>query len=240
MHSLTSVIESPRPATLFPINMWDLNTLFPGFMPGDFAVLHGSPSVLSLCSLLCVRAQLPTQLGGLSTDVVFVDGANTFQLYQITRFAKLHQKDPKQVLDHIVLARAFTAYQMTKLIMQKLEEAIKEHNAKLVIISDIAATFLDKDVQDEEAKKIYSQIITKLSVLAKQYQTIIIVTYLPHQETQRDDYLQTLTKAKATTIIGLHQSKYTREIALEKHPSYVLGEVELPTEAMPLTHFMKA
>jgi hypothetical protein len=240
MLSLTTMLESPRPTTLFPINMWGLNALFPGFAPGDFAVLHGSASVTSLCSILCVKAQLPAQLDGLNTNVVFVDGGNSFQLYQIARIAKMHQMDPKKTLDRIILARAFTAYQMTKLILQNIEEEIKRCNAKLVIISDIAATFLDDDIQDEEAKKIYSQIITKLSILAKQYQTIIIAACLPHEGSQRDEYLKNLTKAKANTVIGLHQSKYTREIALEKHSSCVLGEVELPTEAMPLTHFMSA
>jgi hypothetical protein len=240
LQSLTTVFEIPRPATFFPIKMWGLNTLFPGFAPGDFAVLHGSASVVSLCSLICVKAQLPAQLDGLNTDVIFVDGANTFQPYQIARLAKVHQMDPKKVLDHILLTRTFTAYQMTKLILQNLEEEIKRSNAKLVIISDIVATFLDDDIHNEEAKKIYNQIITKLSIIAKQYQTIIIATHLPHKGSQRDDYLKSLTKARASTIIGLHQSKYTREIALEKHPFCVLGEVELPTETMPLTHFMDA
>jgi hypothetical protein len=235
---LQSLIENPRPTTpLFSINMWGINTLFPGFAPGDFAVIYGSTSVVSLCSLLCVKAQLSAQLDGLNTDVIFVDGANTFQLYQIARLARVHQLDPKKILDHIVLSRAFTAYQMTRLILQNLEAEIKKRNAKLVIISDIAATFLDDDIQDEEAKKIYNQIITNLPIIAKKYQIVIIATYLQHEENQRDEYLKNLTKAKANTIIGLHQSKYTREIALEKHPSCILGEVELPTEAMPLTHF---
>jgi hypothetical protein len=240
MYNPTALTENMRPKPLFPVNMWNLNTLFPGFAAGDLAVLHGSTSVLSLCSLLCVRAQLPTQLGGLATNVGFIDGANTFQLYQITRLAKLHQLDPKQVLDHIIIARAFTAYQMTTLIMQKLEETITKHNTKLAIISDIAATFLDKDIQDEEAKKIYSQITAKLSAITKKHQTIIIVTYPPHQDTRRNIYLQTLTQATANVVLNLHRSKYTREIILEKHPTYTLGSTELPTETVQLTHFMEA
>ncbi|HLN89494.1 MAG TPA: hypothetical protein VK253_05455 [Candidatus Binatia bacterium] len=44
----------------------------------DFALLYGSSSVISLTALLCMRAQLPIQLGGLGSNVVFIDGGNTF------------------------------------------------------------------------------------------------------------------------------------------------------------------
>lgn len=239
MYNPTALIENQHSENLFSVNMWNLDMLFPGFANGDLAVLYGSTSVLSLSSILCVRAQLPTQMGGLASNVVFVDGANTFQLYHTTRLAKLHKLNPKQVLDRIIIARAFTAYQMTMLITQKLEETIKKHNAKLAIISDLAATFLDKDIQDEEAQKIYSQIIAKLSAIAKKHQTIIIATYPPHQNTQRNICLQTLTQSNANVVLNLHHSKYTRKISLEKHPSYALGSIELPTETLQLNHFME-
>jgi hypothetical protein len=220
--------------------MRNINQLFPGFAAGDFALLYGSQSVLSLSSLLCIRAQLPPQLGGLGSNVVFIDGANTFRLYQVTRLARLHQLDPKQALDRIYISRAFTAYQMTSLILQKLEDAVKNFNAKLVIISDIAAMFLDKDVEDEEAKRIYSQITTRLSNFAREHQTIIVATYPPHMDSQRNIYLQALTSGRANVVIALRQTKYKREITLEKHPTFTLGSAELPPETLPLTAFTEA
>ena len=220
--------------------MRNINQLFPGFAAGDFALLYGSQLVLSLSSLLCIRAQLPPQLGGLGSNVVFIDGANTFRLYQVTRLARLHQLDPKQALDRIYISRAFTAYQMTSLILQKLEDAVKNFNAKLVIISDIAAMFLDKDVEDEEAKRIYSQITTRLSNFAREHQTIIVATYPPHMDSQRNIYLQALTSGRANVVIALRQTKYEREIILEKHPAFPLGSGELPSETIPLTAFTEA
>src|SRR4030043_815812 len=171
--------------------MRNIDQLFTGFVIGDFALLYGSHAVLSLSSLLCVRAQLPPQLGGLGSNVVFLDGGNTFKLYQITRLARLHQLDPKQVLDRIYISRAFTAYQMTSLVLQKLEDAVKSCNAKLVIISDIASMFLDKDVQDEEAKRIFSQVTNRLLNFAREQDVIVVATYPPHQDSQRNLYFQT-------------------------------------------------
>jgi hypothetical protein len=220
--------------------MRNINQLFPGFAVGDFAVLYGSPSVLSLASLLCVRAQLPNQLGGLGSDVIFVDGGNTFRLYQVARLAQLHQLNPKEVLERIYISRAFTAYQMTALIMEKLKETVKRYDAKLVVISDIAGFFLDRDIPDEEARRVFSQVTVYLSTFAKENQLILIATYPPHQDTRRNTFLHTLTCGRANVVISLRQTKYDRELVLEKHPRYVLGSAEFPSENLTLTEFMEA
>ena len=220
--------------------MRNIDQLLPGLATGDFALIHGSPAVLSLTVLLCIRAQLPPQLGGLGSNVVFIDGANTFRLYQIARLARSHQLDPKKALDRIYISRAFTAYQMASLILQKLEDAVTVYNAKLVIVSDIASMFLDKDVEDEEAKRIYSQITTRLLHFAREHQVIVVATYPPHIDNRRNIYLKALTTGRANVVIALKQSKYEREIILEKHPKFVLGSAELPSETLPLTAFMKA
>ena len=94
---------------MLALNMRNVNQLFSGFASGDFAVLHGSPSVASLASLLCVRALLPPQLGGLGSSVVFVDGGNKFRLYQIARLAQLQRLNPKEALERVYVSRAFTA-----------------------------------------------------------------------------------------------------------------------------------
>lgn len=224
--------------SLFSLNMPGVDELFPGFAQGDFAVLYGSPSVISLTSLLCIRAQLPVQLGGLGSNVVFIDGGNTFRLYKISRLAQLHRLNPEQVLERIFISRAFTAYQLTSLILDKLEETVKNCNAKLVLISDIAGLFLDNDVPNEEAQRVYSQIVSYLSSFARKHQIIIIATYLPYSGNKRNSFLQETTCARANTVLSFSKTKYTRELTLEKHPSFVLGTAELPSENLTLTDFM--
>ena len=180
------------------------------------------------------------QLGGLGSNVVFIDGGNTFRLYKIARLAQLHQLNPRQVLEHIFISRAFTAYQLTSLILDKLEETIKNYNAKLVVISDIAGFFLDNDIPHEEAQRVYSQIISYLSSFAKKHQIILIATYLPYSDNKRNSLLQEITCSKANTVLSFSQTTYTREVTLEKHPSFVLGTAELPSENLTLTDFMGA
>ena len=234
-----SLIQTVRAQPLLALNMRNVSWLFPGFAAGDFAVLHGSVSVTSLASLLCVRAQLPIQLGGLGSNVIFIDGGNTFRLYQVARLAQMHKLNPKETLDRIYISRAFTAYQLTSLIMERLKETVKKYNAKLVILSDIAGFFLDKDVPEEEARSVFSQITFYISKFAQENQIILIATYPQHQETRRNSYLHTLTCSRANVVITLTQSQYDREFILEKHPRYVLGTAELPSENLTLTEFME-
>jgi hypothetical protein len=115
--------------------------------------------------------------------------------------------------------------------MEKLEEAIKTCNAKLVIISDIAGFFLDDDVPEEEAQRVYSQIMCYVSNFARKHQIAVIATYLPYGNGRRNSALQEMTFAKAATVVSFTKTKYTREVSLEKHPSFVLGTVELPSES---------
>jgi hypothetical protein len=237
---MQNLIVKPTTAqSLLSLNMPGVDELFPGFAPGDFAVLYGSPSIITLTSLLCIRAQLPTQLGGLRSSVVFIDGGNTFRLYKISRLAQLHNLNPKQVLGRILISRAFTAYQLTSLILDKLEETIQKYNAKLVVVSDIAGFFLGTDVPHEEAVRVYSQIMSYLSSFARKHQIVIIATYLPDSENKRSNLLQDITCSKANTVLALSKTAYTREISLEKHPTFVLGTAELPSENLTLTDFME-
>lgn len=235
-----TVVKTVTPQPLFSLNMRNVNALFPGFAVGDFAVLRGAPSALSLSSLLCVRAQLPVQLGGLGSNVIFVDGGNTFQLDHVTRLARLHGLDPKQTLERIYISKAFTAYQMTALILEKLRETVKRYNAKLAVISDLPGFFLDKDVGETEARRVYSQVVAYLSNFAKENQIILVATCPPHRESKRNSFLDAVTCGKANIVIALKQTRYEHEFILEKHPRYVLGSAELPSEILTLDRFFEA
>jgi hypothetical protein len=235
-----TVLKTVQSQPVLSLNMRNVDSLFSGFEIGDFAVLYGSHSVQSLASLLCVRAQLPPQLGGLGSNVVFIDGGNTFMLYQIARLAQLLKLDPKQTLERIYISRAFTAYQMTALILEKLKETVKRYNAKLVIISNIAGFFLDKDVQEYEARRVYSQVLAYLSSFAKENGIVLIATYPPHQQTKRNSVFQAVTCGNANVVISLNQTRYEREFILEKHPRCKSGIAKLPSETLTLEQFIKA
>jgi len=237
--SQTIAVKTTLSQPVFSLNLRNVKEVFPGFALGDFAVLQGV-SLSSLTSMICVNAQLPTQLGGLQSSVVFIDGGNTFRLYQIARLAQLHHLNPKKVLDNIYISRPFTAYQTCFLIMHQLKDAIKKYNAKIAIISDIAGFFLDNDIPEDEAQRIFEQVATFLSNFARETQTIIIATYPQHAETPRNDLLHTQTTRKANVVLSLRKTSYAWQFVLEKHPYLSSGVAELPVEDLTLEDFVDA
>ncbi len=226
-----------REKTLLSLNIQNVADLFPGFSPADFAVICGSSSMLSFLSLLCVRAQLPFQLGGLSSSVVYVDGGNTFRPAYVSRLAQIHHLDPKQVLNRIQLSKACTAYQMTILVMEHLRDVVEKTNAKMVVVSDIAGLFLDEGIPEEEAKSVYCQILAYLQSFAQEKRIIVIATCPTHLSSGRSSILHSLTCSKANTVLFIRQTPYDGEISLEKHPRFMLGSAEFPSENLSLTDF---
>ncbi len=222
---------------LFKVNTPEVDFLFPGFAPGDFAIVNAAPQMTYLSSLLCVRAQLPHQLNGLNSNVVFIDGANTFNAAQVTRIAKLLHLDVKQVLSKIHVQNVTSAYEATSTVLDGLKNAVEKYSAKLVIVSDIASLFLDEAISDEEAQRVFSQICAYLQSFARQTQITVIATYNPRPKSSRNTELQALSYDKANVVIKLTQTTYDREFALEKHPRFMLGCAEFPMENLTLSDF---
>ena len=235
---LVSKENASQTATRFTFNIPGIDGIFPGFRTGDFAVLYGPQSVTSLTSIFCVRAQLPAHLGGLESHVVFIDCASSSSLSSIGHIAQLQHLNAEKALERVHGMRVYTAYRLTSLIMEKLTEAVETCDAKLVVISDIAGPFLHDNVDDQEAKTVFNQIIGYLATYAKKHHIIIIATYLAHESSSRNRILQEITTAKANTVLRFTKTPYTKEVELEKHPSYMLGVADLTSENQSLTDFM--
>lgn len=234
-----SILVKPVPSQILSFNIANIDDLFPGFTVGDFAVLYGSPTVLPLTLLLTVRAQLPFQLGGMETNVVFVDGGNTFRLYHVSRIAQLSQLDPKQVLERIFISRAFTAYQMTAIILEKLKETVDKFDSKLVVISNIAGLYLDKDIPPKEAKDVFNQLTVYLSRFAEENQLIVLATYFPQYPSRQNTFLQETTCGRANVVMSVSSTKFGQRFVLEKHPLFSLGYAEFPSENLTIDQFME-
>lgn len=214
-----------------------IDELFPGFKAGDFAMIYGPRMVTSLLTHLCIRAQLPEKVGGLYTKVVFVDAASSASLTDLAEEAENFGLNSQTVLGNVISMRAYTAYRLTTLIMEKLEETIEESDAKLVIISDLAGSFLNGNVDDQEAKAVYSQITNYLASFAKKRKIIVIATHLSHENSRRNSTLQEIAISRANIVLRFTKTPYTSDVELEKHPTYMLGVAEFTPKTKPVIDF---
>ena len=217
----------------------EIDDIFPGLETGSFSVLFGHPVCNLVSFVLCVRSQLPVKKGGLSSSVLFNDGGNCFDPYAISSIARDYKLDPTSVLSRIYISRAFTAYQLASLILQKSERALRKYRSKILIISDIAGLFLDKDVPRTESIGIFSKVCRHLGELAKKRNALVLATYFPRKRSRRSVFLEAMLFGAADTVIGFKLSRGNFKFALEKHPSFKSFEIELFNNAVTIDKFME-
>jgi hypothetical protein len=234
-----NLLQNALVKPLLSFNIPNIDDLFLGFAEGDFAAFYGTSNVLPLSLLLAVRAQLPFQLGGLESNVVFVDGGNSFRLYEVSRIAQTHQLDPRQVLERIFISRAFTAYQLTSIILDKLKETVDRFDSKLVIVSDMTELFLDKDIPRKEALEVFNHLSFYLSKFAEDNKLVVMATCLPQYDSRRNSFFRSVLCGRAKAVLCVRHSKYERRLVLEKHPTFDLGYAGFPSDELTLDEFME-
>ena len=111
-------------------------------------------------------------MAGQGIDVVVLDGANRFDPYVVSSFAKKASLSPESLLKRIRIARAFTCYQMATLVEEKLiallrqEEAISQTHKPWVILLGPITTFLDEDVPERETRPLFERMLGKIEEMA--------------------------------------------------------------------------
>ncbi len=123
-------------------------------------------------------------LAGRGIDVIVLDGANRFDPYMASSFARKALISPERLLKGIRIARAFTCYQMATLIGEKLVTLVEaihactpkcgvsapRHESPLpkpwVILLGPISTFLDEDVPEREVRPLFERSLKKIEEMA--------------------------------------------------------------------------
>jgi len=110
-------------------------------------------------------------MAGKGMDVIVLDGANRFNPYIVSSFARKALIPPEEILKRIRIARAFTCYQMATLMREKLISflgAIDQLPLKRiqVILLGPITTFLDEDVPEREVRPLFERALKKVEEMA--------------------------------------------------------------------------
>jgi hypothetical protein len=124
-------------------------------------LLYGHPSVLSLG----LYAAADRALAG--EPVVYLDGANAFDPFLISRVARLHGVRSQQLLTAIHVARAFTCHQMERLVSECLAFALNRYQSRVAILSGPLETFYDEAVPAVEAACLLRRMIASMRKLSE-------------------------------------------------------------------------
>ena len=194
-----------------------LDDVFPGFELGDFIVLQGNAASL-MSFVLSVRAQLPRENGGLNSSAVFVDGGNSFSPYEVAETARDYGLDCKAALERVYVSRAFTAYQLSSLVLEKLYSVLRKTRARLLIASDITSLFLDRDMPKTEGRELFMKVCSKLSAIASEKQAVVVVSYFPEGRSRQSVFFEAVLFGKSDILLKLKRRGQVLNVALEAHP----------------------
>lgn len=120
--------------------------------------------------------------------VVFLDGANSFDPFLISKIARKAGLVPGELLDRIHISRAFTCHQMEALVVERLANALRAFNTNVAIISGLLDTFYDQDVSSGEAYALLKSTTAAFVRIAGRGARILIVcpdTHLPLESRQK-------------------------------------------------------
>ena len=127
---------------------------------------------------LCVTAQLPRNQGGGQGKVLYIDTENTFRPERIKDIAKRYELDAEEVLNNIMVGRAFTVDSLNTLLMQAAG-AMVEDSFSLLIIDSIMAPFrVDFSGRGElsERQQVLGKFLSKLQKISEQFNIAVFIT----------------------------------------------------------------
>lgn len=111
-------------------------------------------------------------MAGQGIDVIVLDGANRFDPYMASSFARKALIPPEKLLKRIRIARAFTCYQMATLIEERLVSLLKQKGGitqqqkTWVILLGLITPFLDEDVSEREVRPLFERSQRKIEEMA--------------------------------------------------------------------------
>ncbi|MDH7507124.1 MAG: hypothetical protein QHH15_04990, partial [Candidatus Thermoplasmatota archaeon] len=119
-----------KPSVTVLSGIKELDELLGGFKSGEITFIDGDSNlILNIPNQVCVNTYCM-----LRSSVVYIDGGICADPYRISNYARKMEVNQKEVLEHVLISRAFTVYQLTTLIQERLEKTINKYKPLTLII----------------------------------------------------------------------------------------------------------
>lgn len=173
-HARTSLVHVVRPDIVVSSGIAELDRLCGGFKAGELTLVDGnSGRIADLPDQLCVNTYRTFH-----SETIYIDSGMCANPYRIARYARMAELNQQEVLQNVMMSRAFTVYQLSTILQDLLEPMIKSRGPRTLIIGMLPALYLDPEVPPREAQTMLSQDLQKLQQLTTTYNLITMCTNL--------------------------------------------------------------
>lgn len=163
--------------------------------PNQLTVLYGLSNVGQLAHYFLPRVLLAGK------QVLFLDGANRFDPLLIAQFARHRGLAPVDFNQRIRIARAFTCFQLTELLL-RAPKFLRAFPADLLIITALPDLYFDEDVREREAGTAFERALEGLRQLTNSHLAIGVFSDALAFNTPRRKFFQNLT-AQADSVLKI-------------------------------------
>jgi len=173
-HATSSLVQVVKPDIIVASGIAELDNLLGGFKAGETTLVDGNSNLIEdLPNQLCVNTYRTFH-----SETIYIDGGMCANPYQIARYARMLELEQQDVLENVVMSRAFTVYQLSTLIHEMLEPMIQKRSPRTLIIGMLPALYLDPEIPAREAQTLLSLDLQKIHDLTIRYQLITVFTNL--------------------------------------------------------------
>ncbi|MDW5563354.1 MAG: hypothetical protein SA339_09020 [Methanomassiliicoccus sp.] len=210
-----------------------LDAFFDGVRCRAMTLIDSSDRMLfDLTHILCVNG-----VSTLGREVVWIDGGNCVDPYELGRISKRFGLDRTEVLDSVRVARAFTAYQLVSLIDERLEDEVRRTGAGMVIVSCLPDMFQDKEMHWSESYQLIKRCVERLHDLSRREGTATLVTNYGLMKILQRKSLKGLLYGTADDIVRIENAAGCLRIVLPNDQESMLYH-PVPHNQTTLEEFM--
>jgi RecA/RadA recombinase len=204
--------EILKPEIVVSSGIKQLDELTGGFKAGKITYIDGDSQLISnIPNQICVNTYKTFE-----SDTIYIDAGMCADPYKIAQNARKLELNQKDVLDHVHITRAFTVYQLSTLIQDMLEPAIKRYKPQTLIIGKYPLFYLDDDVPEKEAKTLLKTNLHKIHELTTKYNLITIFTNLDKRMLSTKRGVKNTLYKNVDEIVSMKQSELSTNVELVK------------------------
>jgi len=150
------------------------------------ALFHGHPDAPRLAHYFLPR------LIAEGKRVLCLDGANRFDPLLIARFARRAGKAPGEFYQQLRVARAFTCFQLTELLV-RVPRFLRNFPAQALIVTALPDLYFDEDVREREAAASFREALEALKAHARSRLPVAVFSDAASFRTPRQRFFQLLS-----------------------------------------------
>jgi hypothetical protein len=226
--------RSPKLTTL-PLTLDEVLSQVQSYTPRKVLFLGGGAGEIS--------SYVAGWMAGKGIEVIVLDGANRFNAYTVSSFARRTLIPPEKLLKSIRIARAFTCYQMATLMGEQLisllrrEEATELLQRRWVILLGPLTTFLDEDVPEREVRPLFERSLRKIEEIASGgVPFLLFQSNPPSPPLRKGGWGGFMSSKRAYLMRRLFQfSNLVWRISLDEEPQIVLEKGLIEKYQIPST-----